>query len=214
MPNVGGIRSALVEHVKRIKPGVMRWPGGCFADQYDWRDGIGPRDKRPRRVNFWADTNYKITEAYKQLKGGPQKYEPNWFGTNEFMQFCRLTGSQPYFAANLRSLDVRKFLEWVEYCNAPAGLTTLSDARAAAGDRDPYNVAYWGIGNESWGCGGDLTPEEYATEFRKFTAGPHLPESNTLHATGPNGQTGGRAVLHKLLAKGPEHGREGLRLRT
>ena len=72
VPNIGGIRRALVEHVQRIKPGVMRWPGGCFADQYDWRDGIGPRDKRPRRVNFWADTNYKVTDAYKQLKDGPK----------------------------------------------------------------------------------------------------------------------------------------------
>ena len=207
VPNVGGIRRALVEHVKRIKPGVMRWPGGCFADQYDWRDGLGPRDKRPRRVNFWADTNYKATDAYKNLKTGPQKYEPNWFGTGEFMQFCRLTGSQPYFAANLRSLDVRKFLEWVEYCNAPAGLTTLSDARAAAGDRDPYNIAYWGIGNESWGCGGDMTPEEYATEFRKFTA--WVPTYQTVKynfiATGPNGADVGwtRRFFTKLMEKGP-----------
>ena len=162
VPNIGGIRRELVEYVRRIKPGVMRWPGGCFADQYDWRDGIGPREKRPRRVNFWADTNYKITDSYKQLVGGPQKYEPNWFGTSEFMHFCRLTDSQPYFAANVRSLDVLDFLEWVEYCNAPTGLTTLSDMRAAAGDREPYNVTYWGVGNESWGCGGDMTPEEYA----------------------------------------------------
>ncbi|HET8644726.1 MAG TPA: alpha-L-arabinofuranosidase, partial [Vicinamibacteria bacterium] len=102
VPNTGGIRRALVEHVRRIKPGVMRWPGGCFADQYDWRDGTGPRERRPRRVNFWADTNYKATDAYKNLKSGPQKYEPNWFGTGEFMHFCRLTGSQPYFAANVR----------------------------------------------------------------------------------------------------------------
>src|SRR6266478_7697529 len=82
VPNIGGIRRALVEHVRRIKPGVIRWPGGCFADQYDWRDGIGPRDRRPRRVNFWADTNYKVTDSYKQLTDGPQKYEPNWFGTS------------------------------------------------------------------------------------------------------------------------------------
>src|SRR5688500_19480134 len=68
VPNIGGIRRDLVEHLKRIKPGAIRWPGGCFADQYDWRDGIGPRDKRPRRVNFWADTTYKITDSYKQLR--------------------------------------------------------------------------------------------------------------------------------------------------
>ncbi|MET0622122.1 MAG: alpha-L-arabinofuranosidase C-terminal domain-containing protein [Pyrinomonadaceae bacterium] len=206
VPNVGGIRRALVEHVKRIKPGVMRWPGGCFADQYDWRDGIGPRDKRPRRVNFWADTNYKATDAYKNLKTGPQKYEPNWFGTGEFMQFCRLTNSQPYFAANVRSLPVRAFLEWIEYCNAPAGLTTLSDLRAASGDREPYNVAYWGVGNESWGCGGDMTPEEYATEFRKFTAWVPTYQNVKYNfiATGPNGADVGwtRRFFSKLVEKG------------
>jgi alpha-N-arabinofuranosidase len=206
VPNVGGIRRELVEHVRRIKPGVMRWPGGCFADQYDWRDGIGPRAQRPRRVNFWADTNYKATDAYKNLKDGPQKYEPNWFGTGEFMNFCRLTGAQPYFAANVRSLDVRHFLEWLEYCNAPTGLTTLSDMRAANGDRDPYNVSYWGIGNESWGCGGDMTPEEYATEFRKFTA--WVPTYQTVKynfiATGPNGADVGwtRRFFSKLTEKG------------
>lgn len=204
--NVGGIRRELVEHVRRIKPGVMRWPGGCFADQYDWHDGTGPRERRPRRVNFWADTNYKVTDAYKQLKTGPQKYEPNWFGTSEFMQFCRLTGAQPYLAANVRSLPVRAFLEWVEYCNAPAGQTTLSDMRAAAGDREPYNVSYWGVGNESWGCGGDMTPEEYAAEFRKFTA--WVPTYQTTKpnfiATGPNGADVGwtRRFFTKLVEKG------------
>ena len=205
VPNIGGIRRDLVEHVKRIKPGVIRWPGGCFADQYDWRDGIGPRDKRPRRVNFWADTNYKVTEAYKQLKDGPQKYEPNWFGTNEFMQLCRLTNAQPYFAANVRSLNVRAYLEWLEYCNAPAGLTTLSDLRAASGQRDPFNVSYWGIGNESWGCGGDMLPEEYAEEFRRFTAWvPTYGVKMNFIATGPNGADVGwtRRFLAKLVEKG------------
>ncbi len=205
VPNIGGIRRALVEHVKRIKPGVIRWPGGCFADQYDWRDGIGPREKRPRRVNFWADTNYKVTEAYKQLKDGPQKYEPNWFGTNEFMHLCRLTNAQPYIAANVRSLNVRAYLEWIEYCNAPAGLTTLSDMRAAAGERDPFNVSYWGIGNESWGCGGDMLPEEYAEEFRRFTAWvPTYGGKINFIATGPNSGDVGwtRRFLSKLVEKG------------
>ena len=205
VPNIGGIRRELVEYVRRIKPGVIRWPGGCFADQYDWRDGVGPRDKRPRRVNFWADTNYKVSEAYKQLKDGPQKYEPNWFGTNEFMQLCRLTNAQPYIAANVRSLPVRAYLEWLEYCNAPAGLTTLSDLRAASGERDPFNVSYWGIGNESWGCGGDMLPEEYAEEFRRFTAwAPTYGTKLNFIATGPNGADVAwtRRFLSKLVEKG------------
>src|SRR6476659_4776137 len=104
VPNVGGIRKELVEHMRRIKPGVIRWPGGCFADSYNWRDGIGPRAGRPRHTNFWRDDRARGNTAYQQLDSGPQKYEPNWFGTNEFMRFCKLSGAQPYFAANLRSL--------------------------------------------------------------------------------------------------------------
>ena len=205
IPNYNGIRKALVDNLKRLKPGVIRYPGGCFADQYDWRDGIGPREKRPRRVNFWADTNYKVTEAYKKVQGGPQKYEPNWFGTGEFMQLCRLTNSQPYLAANMRSQTVLDFIQWLEYCNAPAGLTSYSDMRAANGDRQPYNVSFWGVGNESWGCGGDFTPEEYATEFRRFTA--WLPTYGTklqLVAAGPNGADIGwtRRFFTKLAEKG------------
>ena len=169
VPNDNGIRRALVEQMRKIKPGVIRWPGGCFADSYNWKDGIGPRDKRPRRTNFWRDDRgNRASDAYKQLDSGPQKYEPNWFGTNEFMRFCKLSGAQPYFAANLRSLPANAFHEWVEYCNAPAGQTTLSDMRAAAGDKDPFKVEFWGVGNESWGCGGRMTPEEYSQEFRRF----------------------------------------------
>jgi alpha-N-arabinofuranosidase len=165
VPNIGGIRKELVEHMRRIKPAVVRWPGGCFADSYNWRDGVGPREKRPRRTNFWV-----VDDGLRKAPDGPQKYDPNSFGTNEFARFCRLIGAQPYLAANLRSATARDFYEWVEYCNAPAGLTTLSDQRAAAGDAEPFGVRYWGVGNESWGCGGNFTPEEYAAEFRRFTA--------------------------------------------
>ncbi len=165
VPNIGGIRKSLVEHMRRLKPPVVRWPGGCFADSYNWRDGVGPRAQRPRRTNFWI-----VDDGLRRVPDGPQKYEPNSFGTNEFARFCRLIGAQPYLAANLRSATARDFYEWVEYCNAPAGRTTLSDQRAAAGDPEPFGVRYWGVGNESWGCGGNFTPEEYAAEFRRFTA--------------------------------------------
>jgi alpha-N-arabinofuranosidase len=165
VPHIGGIRKDLVEHMRRIRPSVVRWPGGCFADSYSWRDGIGPRARRPRRTNFWV-----VDDGLRGAPDGPQKYDPNAFGTNEFVRFCKLIGAQPYLAANLRSATARDFYEWVEYCNAPAGLTTLSDERAAAGDREPFGVRFWGVGNESWGCGGNFTPEEYAMEFRRFTA--------------------------------------------
>src|SRR5689334_3902919 len=126
IPNQGGIRSALVEHMRRIKPAVVRWPGGCFADSYNWRDGIGPRQERPRRTNFWINDSF-----LQRAPAGPQKYDPNQFGTHEFVRFCELIGAQPYLAANVRSLTARDFDEWVEYCNAPAGATSLAQQRAA-----------------------------------------------------------------------------------
>ena len=188
IPNYNGIRKALVDNLKRLRPAVISYPGGCFADQYDWRDGVGPRDRRPTRVNFWADTRYKTTKAYEDLEAGPQKYENNHFGTDEFVSFCRMVGAEPYLAANVRSRDVRVFLEWLEYCNAPANLTTWSTERVKNGFRDPHKVSFWGVGNESWGCGGDFTPDEYATEFRKFTAWlPTYGVQLKLIGSGPNG---------------------------
>jgi alpha-N-arabinofuranosidase len=188
IPNYNGVRKALVDNLKKLKPAIIRYPGGCFADQYDWRDGVGPRDKRPTRVNFWADTRYKTTKAYEDLEGGPQKYESNHFGTDEFVSFCKMVGAEPYLAANVRSRDVRVFLEWLEYCNAPANLTTWSTERVKNGYREPHKVSFWGVGNESWGCGGDFTPDEYATEFRKFTAWlPTYGVQLKLIGSGPNG---------------------------
>ena len=163
IPNVGGIRKALVDHMQQLKAPVVRWPGGCFADSYNWRDGIGPKGKRPARTNFWT-----VDPQLRKAPDGPQKYEPNTFGTADFVRFCQLCGSQPYLAANVRSLTPTDFDEWVEYCNSPAGSTTLADTRAGDGSKEPFNVTYWGIGNESWGCGGDFRPEEYAVEFRRF----------------------------------------------
>jgi alpha-L-arabinofuranosidase len=168
VPNTGGIRTALVDAMKRINAPVIRWPGGCFADSYDWRDGTGPRDRRPRRTNFWADA----PEWPKNAPDGPWKFETNHFGTNEFLRFCQLSGSEGYLAANVRGLGAQQFYEWIEYCNSPAGSTSGAERRAnsESPSRDPYRVRFWGVGNESWGCGGNFTPEEYAAEYRRFTA--------------------------------------------
>jgi alpha-N-arabinofuranosidase len=185
IPNIGGIRKALVDAFLKIKPAVVRWPGGCFADSYDWHDGIGPRNQRPRRTNFWAGAGEWPKNA---ATDGPGRYDPNHFGTNEFARFCKLVGAEPYFAANLRSLGPKDFYEWVEYCNSPAGTTTPAEKRAAGGDRDPFNVRYWGVGNESWGCGGNFTPEEYAAEYRRFTAWvPGFGKPLSFIGSGPNG---------------------------
>jgi alpha-N-arabinofuranosidase len=180
VPNVDGIRKELVDEMRKIKSPVVRFPGGCFADSYDWRDGIGPVDKRPRRTNFWAGGESAQAPAN-------HRYDPNEFGTNEFAHFCKLIGSEPYLAANVRSLPAEEFYRWVEYCNSPAGSTTLADTRAAAGFKEPFNVHYWGVGNESWGCGGDFTPQEYAVEFRRFvTWVPGFGQKLSFVASGPN----------------------------
>ena len=196
--NTNGIRRALVDAMRRLPPGPIRWPGGCFADSYDWRDGVGARSSRPRRTNFWANDMDAIPD-------GPAKFEPNQFGTNDFVRFCRLAGGEPYFAANLRSLPARDFYQWVEFANSPAGSTTLADLRAAGGDRDPFKVRYWGVGNESWGCGGNFTPEEYATEFRRFTAWlPRYGVDLALIASGPN--SGDLSWTRQFLATVAEKG--------
>ena len=184
IPNVNGIRKQLVDALRQIKPGVIRWPGGCFADQYDWRDGIGPRDKRPKRTNFWMNAS----EWPKGVRhDGPQSYDPNEFGTVEFARFCKLSGAQPYFAANLRSLPAQEFWRWVEYCNSPADKTTLGAARAADGEPQPLGVRFWGVGNESWGCGGNFDPEDYASEFNRYAAWvPAYGTNPALIGSGPS----------------------------
>jgi alpha-N-arabinofuranosidase len=180
VPNIDGLRKSLIEHMRQIKAPVIRYPGGCFADTYDWRDGIGPADKRPRRTNFWANSESKDAPP-------DHSFDPNQVGTNEFVHFCKLIGAEPYLAANVRTLPASAFQQWVEYCNSPAGSTTLADARAAAGYPDAFGVKYWGVGNESWGCGGEFTPQEYAEQFRRYAT--WLPAyGDTLHliASGPN----------------------------
>jgi alpha-L-arabinofuranosidase len=168
--------------MRAVKAPVLRWPGGCFAESYDWRDGIGPVAKRPQRSAFW------------------DQEDSNRYGTHEFMETCRAIGCQPYLAADLRSLPARDFYQWIEYCNAPAGSNALASERAANGDKEPFDVQYWGVGNESWGCGGNQTPEEYAELYRKFTtwyprygseaaagAEPSRRRDLKLIACGPNG---------------------------
>lgn len=197
--NIDGLRKELIEHMRKIKAPVIRYPGGCFADSYDWRDGIGPAEKRPRRTNFWANDETEKAPA-------SHRYDPNAVGTNEFVHFCKLIGAEPYLAANVKSLPASAFYQWVEYCNAPAGSTTLADARAAAGYVEPFHVKYWGVGNESWGCGGEFTPQEYAVEFRRYSTWlPRYGDELHLIASGPNVDDWNwtREFLAEVLRKGP-----------
>ncbi len=182
IPNVNGVRKAFIDTMRAVQAPVLRWPGGCFADSYDWRDGIGPREKRSARAGFW------------------DQQDTNQYGLHEFMHTCRAIGCKPYLAANLRTLPARDFYQFIEYCNAPAGDIPSNSAapavpngvaaqRAANGDSAPFNVDLWGVGNESWGCGGNLTPEEYAAEYRRYTAWTpsYSKEPLRLVAVGPNG---------------------------
>ena len=151
IPNVDGVRNDVVEALKAVESPVIRWPGGCFADDYHWKDGIGEKSKRPKRINIhWGDV-----------------IEDNHFGTHEFMAFCKATGSEPYFSGNLGAGTPQEMRDWVEYCNFP-GESSWAQERKRNGSEAPFNVKFWGVGNENWGCGGNFTPEDYGTEFRRF----------------------------------------------
>ena len=200
IPNIHGIRKELVDEMRKIKPAVVRFPGGCFADSYDWKDGIGPAGKRPKRTNFWAEGERSDAPA-------SHKYDPNQFGTNEFVWFCKLIEAEPYLAANVRSLPAEDFYRWVEYCNAPASSTTMAETRAATGSPEPFNVRYWGVGNESWGCGGNFTPQEYAVEFRRYaTWVPEYGQKLSFIASGASDDNWSwtRGFFEEILRKGKE----------
>ncbi len=151
IPNVRGIRTAAAEALKKIGVPVLRWPGGCFADEYHWRDGIGPKESRKRMVN----TNW----------GGV--VEDNSFGVHEFMDLCEQIGCDAYINANVGSGTVQEMAEWVEYMNSD-GDSSVVRARRANGREDAWGVKYWGVGNESWGCGGNMRPEYYADVYRRY----------------------------------------------
>ncbi len=172
IPNTGGIRNDVVDALKPLGVPVLRWPGGCFADTYHWRDGIGPLAARPVRVNV----HWGMAE------------ESNHFGTHEFMAFCRSLGAEPYFAANLGSAAPQETRDWVEYCNF-AGRSALADERRANGVTDPFGIKFWGVGNENWGCGGNMSAEQYAGEFARFRSFVYNYPGAKVQALacGPNG---------------------------
>lgn len=154
IPNENGFRKDIVEKLRAIKAPVIRWPGGCFAEAYDWRDGIGKN--RPTRINWWQRDDGKT--------------ESNEVGTHEFMDFCEAVGAKAYFAANLTSVTPLHIRNWMDYCLSPQGTTTLAKEREANGHPEPFDIPFWGVGNENWGGGGDMLPEHYVNEFRRFSA--------------------------------------------
>ena len=172
IPNVNGMRKDVVDALRELKVPVLRWPGGCFADEYHWRDGIGPKESRKRMVN----TNW----------GGV--VEDNSFGTHEFLELCRQIGCEPYINMNVGSGSVQEMAEWVEYLNAD-GDGTVAQERWANGRKEPFGVKYIGVGNENWGCGGNMRPEFYADLYRRYQTFCRNYGSHRLYriACGPNG---------------------------
>ncbi len=150
IPNEDGIRRDVAEALRELELPVLRWPGGCFADNYHWDWGVGPAATRQPRHNLWWS-----------------QPEPNEFGTNEFLRLCRVVGCEPYICLNVGSGTVEEALGWVEYCNSSQD-TYYTRQRRLSGHKEPYGVRYWGVGNENWGCGGTMTPEQYAWEYRKY----------------------------------------------
>ena len=151
IPNIGGIRQDVVEALRELRVPNLRWPGGCFADEYHWMDGIGSRESRPRMLNtHWGDVE-----------------ENNHFGTHEFMALCELLDAAPYVSGNVGSGTVREMSEWVEYLTR-SGASPMADLRRSNGRDEPWRVPYWGIGNEPWGCGGRMRAETYADLARQY----------------------------------------------
>ena len=151
IPNIEGYRKDVFEAIKALEVPVMRWPGGCFADEYHWMDGVGPLSERPRMVN----TNW----------GGT--VEDNSFGTHEFLNLCELLGCEPYVSGNVGSGTMEEMAKWVEYMTSGTN-STMAELRRKNGRQEPWKVKYFGVGNESWGCGGNMRPEYYADLFRRY----------------------------------------------
>ncbi|MFC5989169.1 alpha-N-arabinofuranosidase [Marinicrinis lubricantis] len=151
IPNVNGIRKDVLEALRQIRVPVLRWPGGCFADEYHWKDGIGPREQRKKMINtHWGGVT-----------------ENNHFGTHEFFMLCELLECEPYINGNVGSGTVQEMQEWVEYMTFD-GESPMANWRKDNGREKPWKMKYFGVGNESWGCGGNMRPEYYADEYRRY----------------------------------------------
>jgi alpha-N-arabinofuranosidase len=151
IPNTNGIRNDVLAALKKINIPVLRWPGGCFADEYHWKDGVGPRESRKRMVNtHWGGV-----------------VENNHFGTHEFMMLCDLLGAEPYICGNVGSGTVQEMSEWVEYMTFD-GESPMANWRKENGREAPWRLKYFGVGNENWGCGGNMRPEYYADLYRRY----------------------------------------------
>ncbi len=164
IPNTRGIRNDVVAALKELKIPVLRWPGGCFADEYHWKNGIGPREQRPSMINtHWGGV-----------------VENNHFGTHEFFDLCELLGTEPYICGNVGSGSVEEMMEWVEYMTSDSD-SPMPNLRRKNGREKPWKLKYFGVGNESWGCGGNMRPEYYADLYRRYNTFAKNYSGNTLY---------------------------------
>ncbi|NLN42398.1 MAG: alpha-N-arabinofuranosidase [Clostridiales bacterium] len=171
IPNTDGIRNDVLEALKKMGIPVLRWPGGCFADEYHWKDGVGPREKRKKMINtHWGGV-----------------IENNHFGTHEFMKLCELLECEPYICGNLGSGTVQEIQEWIEYITFD-GTSPMANWRKENGREEPWRLKYFGVGNENWGCGGNMRAEYYADEYRRYQTYVRNYGENRIYkiACGPN----------------------------
>ncbi|NBB64759.1 alpha-N-arabinofuranosidase [Pseudomonas sp. ODNR1LW] len=168
IPNTRGFRNDVVGALKALDVPVVRWPGGCYADIYHWRNGVGPRDQRPVTLNRWWGN----------------KEENNAFGTHEFFEFAELIGAKTYLSINLGTGTPAEAADWIEYITSPTG-SRLAQERRANGREQPWKIDYLGVGNEPWGCGGRMRPAYYADLFRHYV-GFVKPSDSVVVAAGPD----------------------------
>lgn len=178
-----GLRKDIVDALAALEPPIVRWPGGCFADTYHWRDGIGPSEERPITFNSNFGTN---------------REEYNQFGTHEFMDLCQKIKAKPWLNINLLSGTVEEMVSWAQYCNSPH-TTSLAKQREKNGSKAPFNVEYWGIGNEAWAGGGFFTAEGYADAYRRYASSfPSFPIGDGSNNLFPE------CLPIKMIAVGPD----------
>lgn len=196
IPHTAGVRNDVVAALKKLKIPNLRWPGGCFADTYHWKDGIGPKEARPTIVNTWW--------------GGIT--EDNSFGTHDFLNLCKLLEAEPYLAGNVGSGTVQELSDWVQYVNFD-GKAPMADLRRQNGQEKPWGVQYWGVGNEPWGCGGNMNAEYYANLYKQYATymiGFAQREKMFRVASGPAG--GDYNWTEVLMKNVPLHLMEGIAL--
>ena len=183
IPNTNGVRNDVIEAFKQVKMPVLRWPGGCFADEYHWRDGIGEKSTRKKMVNtHWGGVT-----------------EDNSFGTHEFFNMCEEIGCEPYLAGNVGSGTVEELADWIEYITFD-GISPMADLRRKNGREKPWKLKYLGVGNETWGCGGNMRPENYADLYRQYQTYCRNFSGNELYkiVSGPNADD--YSALDKIMS--------------